>query len=214
MALNRKKRASGRKRFSMEMSGGELFGWAGMLVVVCLWFFVLGLLVGRGWVPVPGGGTSLEKELAQARKNTLQKKAAEVQGRLDFHEALKTDAPRPPEGPAVLTPATVKPSSSPAPVEKADPPKPPSASGKPVPAETDSRIFTIQVAAVRDAKAAEKMIETLQEKGFDAYTTQAEVTDGIVWHRIRCGAFESREEASPLLSRLKDAGYGPMLVRR
>jgi len=200
----------------MEMSSGELFGWTGLLLVVCLWFFVLGLLVGRGWVPVPGVGSPLKKELAQARENTLAQKAAEAQVRLDFHEALKTDDPRPPEGPAVLTPATVKPSSPPEPAPKPAPPEVPTAPSpeKPAPTDTDGKIFTIQVAAVRDAKAAEKMIETLKEKGFDAYTTQAEVTDGIVWHRIRCGAFESREEASPLLSRLKDAGYGPMLVRR
>ncbi|ABW69017.1 SPOR domain-containing protein [Desulfosudis oleivorans] len=216
MALNRKKRTSGRKRFSIEMSGGELFGWTGLLLVVCLWFFVLGLLVGRGWVPVPGVGSPLKKELAQARENTLAQKAAEAQVRLDFHEALKTDDPRPPEGPAVLAPATVKPSSPPVPAPTAAPPeakKAPS-SEKPVPADTDSKIFTIQVAAVKDAEAARDLIETLKKKGFDAYITQAELAGGIVWHRIRCGAFENREAASPLLSRLKDAGYGPMLVRR
>jgi cell division septation protein DedD len=172
--------------------------------------------VGRGWVPAPGRGTPLEKELAQARENRLEQKAAEAQVRIDFHEALKTDDPRPSEGPAALAPSTVKPSSPPVPAPTAAPPevkKAPS-SEKPVPADTDSKIFTIQVAAVKDAEAARDLIETLKKKGFDAYITQAELAGGIVWHRIRCGAFENREAASPLLSRLKDAGYGPMLVRR
>ena len=112
MAQNRKKLSSGKKRFSLELSGAELFGWTGLLLLVCLWFFVLGLLVGRGLVPVTGIGTPLEKELAQARQESLKQKEAEAevqaQVRIDFHEALKEDKARPLKIPAPLPPAADK----------------------------------------------------------------------------------------------------------
>lgn len=202
----------------MDLSGVELFGWTGLLLLVCLWFFVLGVLVGRGMVPVTGIGTPLEKELAQARQESLKQKEAEAevqaQVRIDFHEALKEDKARPLKIPAPLPPAADKVTpAAPTPAVQA---KPPASETPPVKAASADaeKMFTIQVAAIKDPRAAQEMIEKLKKKGFDAYSIKAELADGVVWHRIRCGAFESREAAGPLLSNLKEAGYGPVLVPR
>jgi len=231
MAQNRKKLSSGKKRFSMELSGVEFLGWAGLLLLVCLWFFVLGVLVGRGLVPVTGLGPPLEEELARAKEESLQKQESQAQSdvRINFHKALKEEgvappaapksAPPKPPGPAPAesakpeAPAAVSPASQPSTAKTPAPSTSEDSSQKAIPADA-GKPFTIQVAAVKDARSAEEVIAKLKKNGFDAYSVEVRLDDGAVWHRIRSGAFESREAAAPLLSKLKKAGYGPVLVPR
>ncbi|MDY6904137.1 MAG: SPOR domain-containing protein [Thermodesulfobacteriota bacterium] len=218
--------AENKKTPAKEKKGGPAFslseaaGWLGVLVFVCAWFFVLGILVGRGFVPAPPTeADSLNEFLQHKRAESIENQAQDTPSndlKLGFHEALKTDAPADRhdipsasspvnETPAVKTPKTTKPDNIPTPAGSPDAPT----------AKNDGeKIFTIQVAAVRDESDAVALISKLKKKGFSAYSTTVELSGGNRWYRIRCGAYESRQAAAPTLDKLEDEGFGPMLVRK
>lgn len=72
--------------------------------------------------------------------------------------------------------------------------------------------FTIQIAASKDIKSAERLVATLRKKGFQAYQIRAEVAGKGVWYRVRVGAFEDRRAAKKFLEKLKASRYGGMVV--
>jgi cell division septation protein DedD len=72
--------------------------------------------------------------------------------------------------------------------------------------------FTIQIAASKNIKSAERLVATLRKKGFQAYQIRAEVAGKGVWYRVRVGAFEDRRAAKKFLEKLKASRYGGMVV--
>ncbi|MDY6824100.1 MAG: SPOR domain-containing protein [Thermodesulfobacteriota bacterium] len=216
MAENKKKPAAREKRFFLAFSLPEAAGWSGVLVLVCAWFFVLGILVGRGLVPVPETETeSVSAHLQRKRAESMEARANTASGEklaLEFHEALKTENPG--DRHAIPSSAAVE-SDTPA-VKQPQTRKPPDtpAVSDGTAKEEKKQIFTIQVAAVRDQTDAAALVKKLKKKGFNAYSTTVELSGGNLWYRIRCGAYEDRKTANPILNRLEDEGFGPMLVRR
>lgn len=216
MGENKKKPAAREKRFSLAFTASEAAGWLGVLVFVCAWFFVLGILVGRGLVPVPETEKdALNTYLQHKRTESIENRAQNTPSsnlRLGFHEALKTDSPTDrhvipsstnteDDTPSMKQPQTRKP------VEIPEIPKVEDETGR-------ENVFTIQVAAVRDETEAIALVGKLKKKGYDAYSTSVELSGGNHWYRVRCGAYASRKEAGPFLEKLEDEGFGPMLVRR
>lgn len=61
--------------------------------------------------------------------------------------------------------------------------------------------FTIQVSSFLEPDQADGLVSELKRKGFEAHRVSAEV-NGRVWHRVRVGAFDSREEAAAEQERL------------
>lgn len=69
-------------------------------------------------------------------------------------------------------------------------------------AEIEKKI-TIQVAALRDPKVADRMVARLKDKWYPAYRTVAEIPGKGVWYRVRIGSFRRKAEAQSTLERLK-----------
>ncbi len=204
-----------------------------MVVLMCLWMFVLGIIVGRNTAPVKLHARDIDKELAELKKNHLEKEINEVKADVEFHEALKEDSsvnsplsdpdlsanPDEPANPARNRPLpekvplwtkknSVKKSRSP--VERPknrepatgnanvqqptkQPESPPGKSGK----------LTIQVASFKDPKAAQKKVEELLKKGYNAYRSPGIIPGKGVWHRVRIGYFNKRIDAKETIKKLK-----------
>jgi len=54
--------------------------------------------------------------------------------------------------------------------------------------------WTVQVNAYPEEKSAQRLVERLKEKGYDAYMVVSNVK-GRTWHRVRVGKFATRDEA-------------------
>jgi len=205
--------------------------WLCTIFFVSAWMFVLGVLVGRGTAPVHFNIESLQKELT-ALKDAVQKKeqqwyknrsdSAPDKPELEFHEALKKnqvdlrlgpDANRP-DKPAekikkIPVPENKKPiESKPKPLEPVESPK--FASGN----ENAAGSFTIQVAALKEAKFADGKVAELSRKGYPAYRTIGTVTGQGTWYRVRIGSFKDRTEALQMLERLKRENIKGIIVNK
>lgn len=84
-----------------------------------------------------------------------------------------------------------------APATKAKPSKPPDKA-----AQTTGR-FTIQVAALREAAGADKLVDMLRKKGYPAYQIRSGAEHNGGWYRVRVGAFKARGEAEDMLKKLQ-----------
>ena len=72
--------------------------------------------------------------------------------------------------------------------------------------------FSIQVAALKDRRAAEKMVDSLSKSGYPAYSYRT-IINGEVFYRIRCGPFLSLSQAKQCGKRLADEkGFKPFIV--
>ena len=230
-----------KKAQAIQISRKGMFVWMGLIIFVAGWMFVLGVMVGRGSAPVNIDVGKLEQELAALKKKMLEQEQAKVQAQvsgeggekppLGFYEALKSPQkqekpfqslpakpaqPKPapvPEKPAVNIKPVAKPKPKPAIQTKAARPPKPEIAAKPVAKPTDHKgRFAIQIAAVQDARNAEKLVTQLRKKGYRAYQIRSEVAGKGVWYRVRVGAFKDRTEADKMLAKLKGDKFGGMVV--
>ena len=193
----------------VQISRKRLVTWSVFFLFVALWMFVLGVMVGRGIVPLDMEKGSVGRELATLKAKMVQKQAGvgkQVEGRsaekphFDFYEELK--APR--EAKRLKVPA-------PKPVAKTAA-KPAPAVAPPKAVAPDKGRFAVQVAAVRDIQSAERLVAKLRKKGYPAYQTSGAGGGKKVWYRIRVGAFENRDAAGTTLQKLQREGYGAIVV--
>jgi cell division septation protein DedD len=214
----------------MQMTRKGLLVYVGLMFFVAVWMFVLGILVGRGTIPVDlkieaWKTEFLERQarMAGAGDSGQAAPAAEQPGQrpeLGFYEALRETASgknhkvdMPPAGTA---------QSPPEPAEREKPRQPrkaPKASEKNLsagaagPAAGAANRFTVQVAALKEAQGARKLVDDLRSKGYPAYQVKSESTDNSVWFRVRVGAFSQRDEAEALLKKLKGLKINGLIVR-
>jgi cell division protein FtsN len=229
--LAKKKKTPGTPGILISRKG--LLIWISLVIFIACWMFVLGIIVGRGIAPVNLEVGKLEQELADLKaKMFRQEKAAldaQASGRgsespeLGFYEALKSSKKTEPF--KSLPQASIKPIEAAKPIKKVPEPKPvpkpkpvakPKSVKPPQPAArkvAEKGRFTIQVAASKDAKSAEKLVNTLRSKGFKAYQIRNEVAGKGIWYRVRVGAYQDQGAAGKVLSKLKAGHYRGMIVR-
>jgi cell division septation protein DedD len=174
-----------------------------------------------------------EKEKLEAHSRGIKESAG-----LDFFDELKqADGFRAPQT-APATPPTVPPlqrpdiATPPQTIEKPPPlatippetlPNKTPAQAKPGDKQPDGKNvkteenqpqtrWAIQVASMKDAAAADKMVEQLKQKGYPAYRFGAAVPGKGVWHRIRVGPFKDKTDAEKKLIRLKNDNFSAIMV--
>jgi hypothetical protein len=76
------------------------------------------------------------------------------------------------------------------------------AAGTPNPVQAGTELWTVQVNAFDEKKAADDLAKKLKEKGLDAYVMEVNVR-GQTWFRVRAGRFDSQEKAKQLENRIK-----------
>jgi cell division protein FtsN len=210
-------------------------GWFLLLFFVSGWMFFLGVLVGRGTVPVRFNIDKLQKELAALKEADIKKQLSRVeigsdstklQKDLGFYEDLKDTKN---DGKKYKSRKSDKTSgkspSSPKTVSKVKKKVGQSnvsqnhASRKPKTAALDNRIeseknLTIQIASFKDSKDADKMVENLKKKDYPAYRIIGVVPEKGVWYRVRIGYYGSKTEAAATMKKLQKGGFEPYLVKR
>jgi cell division septation protein DedD len=82
--------------------------------------------------------------------------------------------------------------------------------------EPSGKIYTVQVAAVKVAKDADRLVAQLKKKGYPAFRTISKVKDKGIWFRVRVGKYKSRAEASSTLKKLNksDPRLKPIVVEK
>jgi septal ring-binding cell division protein DamX len=199
----------------VELTLKGLFGWAGLFFFVSAWMFVLGVFVGRGTAPISFDINSLQEELAALKEAVLKKdqawdkrvssldKGAELGFKEDLTATSKEEITRTVTPPKVkkraLSKKTVKPQTQ----KKA--------------VRTDTvpeKKLTIQVAAFKDTKMAQNLVDELKKKGFPAYKVMGKNPQKGIWYRVRVGAFQNKASASNMLQRLKKDKRQVLLVNR
>jgi cell division septation protein DedD len=227
-----KKKTTQKKPDGMASGKGKRTGmWLVVVFLMSAWMFIVGLLVGRGTAPVHFDLQKLQNEIAELRKGTSEKKAVnggkiktkmKEKTDLEFYEALKKKTAPPPVKPAEGEKSKkVKPSerkASPsekkvlaekmqrAPTEK----KAPKDSAK----KKSNGKLTIQVAALKDDKVAQQLVDRLKKKGYSAYRASVNIPGKGVWYRIRIGSYQTRADAARTLKRLKKDGLDGFLVKK
>jgi len=208
------------KRYKVELTPLSAMFWGTFIFFLLTWIFVLGILVGRGFLP--GNVTTISDLKGQIRK--LQDMVSHEEGykskapkepdpapKLAFYEKLSTKKEeikkdrkpvKEPANPKVV----VAPKKAEVPKKRADDSKLEDIvetlkkESEPLTADI---LYTVQLASLRDRDKAAKMIDGLIEKGYDAYYYEAKVKDKT-YFRIRCGKFTTRNEAGDYARRLAE----------
>ena len=76
------------------------------------------------------------------------------------------------------------------------------------------KLYTVQVAAVKVAKDADRLVEQLKNKGFPAYRVIGKVQNQGIWFRVRVGKYNTKSEALSMKQKLTKAGMKPIVVEQ
>jgi cell division protein FtsN len=176
----------------------------GGIVVLCSIFFVLGMLVGRNQ-----GQRIAEMNAAEVAtlKNAPQP-LPEAQ-RLDFFDKTTGATPDDTLEPRATPPATAEP-VSPAPAPSPAPP--PDADTAPL-KETVADKHYWQITAHKDSKEAEKAVDNVRSKGFQARIMAPTPGSVDAYYRVWVGPYDTAAEADLAKMELQTLGYKDVLKR-
>ena len=106
-------------------------------------------------------------------------------------------------------------------VKKTETPKtlPPKPSRKPPvdskgKARPSVKAYTIQVASVKKAQDADRLVADLKKKGFRAYRAIGKIPGRGIWYRVRVGDYNSKASAGRTLNKLKKTGLKPIVIEK
>jgi len=226
-------KSSDRDQVLIELTKKRAAGWLVIFCFVSAWIFLLGILVGRGTVPVQFDIDALQKELSELRRAILEKEKKLIKtdtdylsGKtdFDFHEAFKKSKPDTDPQFTKKTPAAASEKPMPADegnsvptkrqtvniVKKSDKRKS-TLKKKP---EAAVKMLTIQIASLRDPKIADQLVSSLKKKGYPAYKTIGIISENNIWYRVRAGYFKNRAGSRKMMNELKKKHKGAILVNR
>ena len=202
------KETAKRKGQPAKASGKKYLIWSGIIVFVSAWMFVLGILVGRGTAPVHFDIEKLQNELTALKEAVLKKErkgfsaqpeAFDKGQQLGFYEALKErDIPgvaqemiRPRKRIARPQPAIIQPQLRKRAASIRQEPKP-------------KEKVTIQVASLKDPRAADNMVAKFKRMGYPAYRVIGKIPNRGIWYRVRIGSYTGRSQAKEMLIKLRE----------
>jgi len=73
--------------------------------------------------------------------------------------------------------------------------------------------YTVQVAAFKTEKDANRMVEKLKRDGYAAYRTITKIEGKGIWFRVRVGKYQSRAETRSTKDKLTKSGLKPIIVQ-
>lgn len=217
----------------VQLTPKGTFGWFFLCFFISGWMFFLGIIVGRGTMPVKFDIKKLEKELAALKDAVIKEEQTRIsidsnaisnKIGLDFYEVLKNKGDD--AGPKIDKPADRSGRQKETlPVKVASVKKKERMYKKTRPVSTSQKnkiaaannaearqIYTIQVSSVKDPEAADRMVAKFKKMGYPAYRTQTTLRGKGVWFRVRIGTFRNRAEACSTLDRLKKKRVDAVLI--
>ena len=201
----------------IEVSVGGVIMLAAATLAVTAVVFLLGVYVGKG----------VTEERLSSEQRIVRLPAPSAPGggggeedtRTSFWDRLNDEEDETPSGPAAVPPeptpteaaVRVAPPEAVAPTPTAAPP-PPTATVPPPPPPTPTPVaalrgtFQVQVQALSDEAAAERIVRDLGSRGYTARVSPAKIGAQTLY-RVRVGPFPTEEEARAAISRLKGQGF-------
>jgi hypothetical protein len=181
-------------RYMIELTSFSAMLWGVFLFFLLIWVFVLGILVGRGFLPgTMTTITELRDQIKRLQDIVNKEESYDVRApgetdsdpELAFYEKLagKKEEVRNSWEPEIEEDNVQE--------EEQKPSLPP------------HRLYTVQIASIGDRAKAQKIVMDLIGKGYDAYSHETDIK-GKTYYRIRCGKFQSREEALSYAQRLEE----------
>jgi cell division septation protein DedD len=192
-----KKRASQGKKRHITLSTTAVFFWSVAFVVVLAWIFVLGIFVGRDLIPENVKDLVTLKTPAETSR---EKDPGEKSVPLEIINPVPKDSDF--EFYDELTSIKEKKTSEPKAAAQARQP-PPSKEPQPSVPASGSGKYTVQVASLEDGGKARQLTNRLIKQGYVAYTQKATVR-GKTYYRVRCGEFETQDQAGTLRNQLAE----------
>jgi cell division protein FtsN len=209
----------GKKRYQIEVTSFSLFLWGFCALFVMAWIFVLGVFVGRGFLPGADSSlmdlktqvTKLQELMARNKRvEPESQKKESIDEKLAFYEKLESKKDEARTQPGMLNPQDgVKNESSEGTgselskkqnAVRVDPPQPRREEIKTAPS-AGKGLYTLQLASLEEKRKAETMVKDLTSRGFDAYLHEVRVK-GKTYFRVRCGRFMTRDDAGVYASKL------------
>lgn len=200
------KGAGSARKVNFEFTFTGLFALGSLFLVVLVWVFVLGILVGRGYHPerlVP----QLEKVLPEQGQPQADNEVLRSE-ELGFFKALRSEtesqksrgddgSPSPAKG------ASASPEQSVAKEEQTSPP--PSA-------QSEQRYALVyQVAAFQAENKAVSMQKKLRNAQMDSFLAEVQ-REGTTWHRVLVPFSGTRQQAQDFQARLAEVGVNNPFV--
>lgn len=185
------------KSHAIELSAKAAFFWGLCLFFLLAWIFVLGIFVGRGFVP--NGLQSISQLKAQIAKlqglighddssrSEIPQRSFE-DPKLAFYENLSTKK----KAVTRSQPSPDRKPSQKSPIEKGNDKAKKQATQEKT--EIPAGSFTLQIASLGVQEKAKALVATLTTKGYPAYFYEVTVK-GSLRYRVRCGSFKTAEKA-------------------
>jgi cell division septation protein DedD len=189
-----------RKRYAFRPTLSTLLLLCFGVLFLLAWAFTLGVMVGRNLLPLPFSSLSSTGETAaQERKETTADHFEPIKEEdLTFYDQLVPKEER------VRKEVTAEPPASARVIKK---------KATPLKGTSEkSHRYSVQIAALQDKGKTEEMVERLAGLGYRAYYRQT-VINGETFYRVRCGPFNTIDEARDYAKRLTAReGFKPFIV--
>jgi cell division septation protein DedD len=192
-----KRKASKGKKHQINLSPTAVFFWSVAFVVVLAWIFVLGIFVGRDLIPENVKNLVTLKTPAET---SVEKDPGEKSVPLEIINPVPKDSDF--EFYDELTSIKEKKTREPKAATQAPQPPPRKEPQSSVPASGSGK-YAVQVASLADGGKARRLTDSLIKQGYGAYTQKATVR-GKTYYRVRCGKFETRDQAGALRNQLAE----------
>ena len=189
-----------RKRYAFRPTLSTLLLLCFGVLFLLAWAFTLGVMVGRNLLPLPFSAlSSTEETAAEERQETTADHFEPIKEEdLTFYDKLVPKEERAKKVVTAEPPATARVIK-----KKATPLRG---------TDEESHGYSVQIAALQDKGKTMEMVERLAGLGYRAYYRQA-VIDGETFYRVRCGPFNTLEEARDYAKRLTAReGFKPFIV--
>jgi len=219
--MSNKTNPSKKTKYQIELSSMSLVFWAVCILFFMGWIFVLGVLVGRGFLPANTAIVDLKAQVIKLQEMVARTKRADqkpqakehIDPELRFYDKLESKKederkpfpelpPEPPKSEKAAKPADTALGDVKADIAKKDS----SVKKQDMAKSSDPFRYVIQIAALDEKANAEDMVRKLSGRGVEAYV-QETVVKGKLFYRVRCGKFATKEEANDYAQNLpKEAG--------
>lgn len=221
-----------KKRYHFELTRLSIILWSVFFIILLSWSFFLGILLGQGFMPGAATAISdLSKQISKIQDMARAKEPAEPRlttkpesdPKLAFYERLaskKDEAKKEnevtpkPQSPKVIAPVEKTPIVQPPPMVKKETPVTvvPPGEEKIKPNSVDIP-YTVQVASLENEESASELTTQLIRKGYSAYYYKVTMS-GKTLYRVRCGRFNTREDAEKYGQKLEqEAGIKGFVSR-
>jgi cell division septation protein DedD len=222
MAKRKSRSKKKAKTFQFELTSLSAVFSGIFLLFLLTWIFILGILVGRG--SIPGAVTTISdlrsqinnlQEMVSRKKqdNPTTAKKPDPDPKLAFYEKLssKKDEVKNSQKP-VQVPGSPKKTTPPIKIkaiqkrllDEKKKGKNNTITLKSEPEPSFSGIqYTVQIASLGEKERAEKLINRLIDRGYQAYYYKVKVNEKT-YYRVRCGRFADRADAGDYARKLAD----------